>query len=111
LANLRFALSLRDVEDLLAERALDIFYEIARQRSSEINLRECCAIKIETEGVLGSRPFWLWRGVDDDRDVLDRRRDKKVAIKLLRRLLKKQSLAPELLVTNQFRSHSAARTR
>jgi transposase-like protein len=51
--------------------------------------------------------------VDDEGEVLDlrvqrRRRDAKAAAKLMRRLLKKQGFAPDVLVTNRLRSYGAA---
>jgi hypothetical protein len=46
--------------------------------------------------IIGGRQFWLWRAVDDQGEVLDllvqRRRDKAAAMKLMRKLLKKQGL-------------------
>ena len=57
--------------------------------------------------------FWLWRAVDDEGEVLDllvqRRRDKTAAVKLMRKLLKKQSFAPDVLVTDKLRSYGAAK--
>jgi len=48
--------------------------------------------------MIAGRQFWLWRAVDDEGEVLDllvqRRRDKAVAVKLMRKLLKKQGLRP-----------------
>ena len=48
--------------------------------------------------IIGQK-FWLWRAVDDEGEVLDllveRRRDKAAAMKLMRKLLKKQGFAPE----------------
>ena len=53
------------------------------------------------------RQFWLWRAVDDEGEVLDlfvqRRRDKAAAVKLMRKLLKKQGFAPDVLVTDKLR--------
>ena len=55
---------------------------------------------------------WLWRAVDQDGFVLDvlvqSRRDKKAAIRLLRKLLKKHAFAPERLVTDDLRPYGAA---
>jgi transposase-like protein len=55
----------------------------------------------------------LWRAVDDEGEVLDllvqRRRDKAAAVKLLRKLLKRQGFAPEVLVTDKLRSYGAAK--
>jgi transposase-like protein len=63
---------------------------------------------------IAGRQFWLWRAVDDEGEVLDllvqRRRDKAAAVKLMRKLLKKQGFAPEVLVTDRLRSYGAARS-
>ncbi len=56
----------------------------------------------------------LWRAVDDEGEVLDvlvqKRRNKAAAVKLMRKLLKKQGFAPEVIVTDKLRSYGAART-
>jgi transposase-like protein len=63
---------------------------------------------------LAGRQVWLWRAVDDEGEVLDllvqRRRDKAAAVKLMRKLLKKQGFAPDILVTDKLRSYGAARS-
>jgi putative transposase len=64
--------------------------------------------------MIAGRQFWLWRAVDNEGEVLDLlvqpRRDKLAAVKLMRKLLKKQGFAPEVLVTDKLRSYSAATT-
>ena len=49
---------------------------------------------------IAGRQFWLWRAVDDEGEVLDllvqRRRDKAAAVKLMRKLIKKQGFAPDV---------------
>ena len=54
-----------------------------------------------------------WRAVDQDGFVLDvlvqSRRDKKAAKRLLRKLLKKQGRAPRVLITDKLRSYAAAK--
>ena len=89
---LRFTLSYRDVEELLAERGLDISYETVRR-------------------IAGER-MYLWRAVDHEGEVLDmlvqRRRDTRAALRLMRKLLKKHGFAPKLLVTDKLRSYAAA---
>ena len=64
--------------------------------------------------IIGGRQFWLWRAVDDEGEVLDllvqRRRDRASAVKLMRKLLKKQGFAPEVLVTDKLRSYGAAKS-
>src|SRR5271169_4649122 len=63
--------------------------------------------------MIAGTQFWLWRAVDDEGEVLDllvqRRRDKAAAVKLMRKLLKKQGLAPDTLVTDKLRSYRAAK--
>ena len=63
---------------------------------------------------IAGRRFWLWRSVDDEGEFLDllvqRRRDKAAAVKLMRKLLKKQGSAPDVLVTDQLRSYGAAKS-
>ena len=121
----RFTLSYRDVEDMLAERGLDVSYEtvrrwvlkfgplfaqeLARGRprpSSRWHLDEMAVI-------IAGEQFWLWRAVDDEGEVLDllvqRRRGKAAAVKLMRKLMKKQGFAPDVLVTAKLRSYGAAK--
>jgi transposase-like protein len=56
--------------------------------------------------------MYLWRAVDHEGEVLDmqvqRRRDTRAAQPLMRKLLKKQGVAPKLLVTDKLRSYAAA---
>ncbi len=61
--------------------------------------------------IAGNR-MHLWRAVDHEGEVLDmliqRRRDSRTALRLMRKLLKKQGFAPKLLVTDKLRSYAAA---
>jgi transposase-like protein len=63
--------------------------------------------------MIAGTQFWLWRAVDDEGEVLDllvqRRRDKAAAVKLMRKLLKKHGFAPDVVVTDQLRSYAAAK--
>jgi len=56
--------------------------------------------------------YWLWRAVDSEGEVLDllvqRRRNAKVAKKLMIKLLKKYGFAPTQIVTDRLRSYPAA---
>ena len=124
---LRFTLSFRDVEDLLAERGLDLSYETVRRWvlkfgplfAKELRLRRHRPTSQwhldEMAVLISGRQFWLWRAVDDEGEILDllvqRRRDAKAAARLMRKLLKKHGFAPTLLVTDKLRSYGAARTR
>jgi transposase-like protein len=121
----RFTLSYRDVEDLLAERGLDVSYETVRRwvlKFGPLFARELRGRRHrptsqwhldEMAVVIGGKQFWLWRAVDDEGEVLDllvqRRRDKNAAVKLMRKLRKKQGFAPDVLVTDKLRSYGAAR--
>jgi putative transposase len=116
------SLSYRDVEDLLAERGLDVSYETVRRGvlkfgpsfarefrrrrprpTSRWHLDEMAVMIADRQ----------WRAVDDEGDVLDllgpRWRDKTAAVKLMRKLLKKQGFAPDVLVTDKRRSYGAAK--
>ena len=63
--------------------------------------------------IIAGEQFWLWRAVDDEGEVLDllvqRRRGKAAAVKLMRKLMKKQGVAPDVLVTNRRSSTEPAR--
>jgi transposase-like protein len=122
----RFTLSFRDVEDLLAERGLDVSYETVRRwvlKFGPLFARELRRRRHrptsqwhldEMAVLIAGRRFWLWRAVDDEGEVLDllvqRRRDARAATKLMRKLLKKQGFAPKTLVTDRLRSYGAAKT-
>jgi putative transposase len=59
------------------------------------------------------RRMYLWRAVDNEGEILDLlvqpRRDRSAALRLMRKLLKKQGSAPRLLVTNKLASYACAR--
>ena len=61
---------------------------------------------------IAGRRMYLWRAVDHEGEILDmlvqRRRDKCAALRLMRKLLKKQGFAPKLLVTDKLRSYGSA---
>src|SRR5437879_8262667 len=61
---------------------------------------------------IAGKRMYLWRAVDHEGEVLDmlvqRRRDTKAALRLMRKLLKKQGFAPKLLVTDKFGSYGSA---
>src|ERR1700755_70472 len=121
---LRFTLSYRDVEELLAERALDISYETVRCWVWKFGpmiarrLRRCRPrpsnrwhIDEMVVRIAGER-MYVWRAVDHEGEILDmlvqRRRDGRAALRLMRKLLKKQGFAPKLLVTDKLRSYACA---
>ncbi len=123
---LRFTLSCHDVEDLLAERGLVVSYETVRRwvlQFGPLFVRELRHRRPrptaqwhldEMAVAIAGRRFWLWRAVDDEGEVLDLlvqpRRDKAAAVKLMRKLLKKQGFAPDVMVTDKLRSYCAAKS-
>ncbi len=102
----RFTLSYRDVEEMLAERGLDVSYETVRRWFLKFgsiiaaNLRRPRPRPSdhwhldEMVIVIQKKRYWLWRAVDNEGEVLDflvqRRRNAKAARKLMKKLLKKQ---------------------
>lgn len=59
------------------------------------------------------RKYWLWRAVVADGYVLDAliqsRRDKTAALRLMRKLLKGQCITPRVIITDKLRSYNAAK--
>ena len=120
----RFTLSFRDVEEMLAERGLDISYETVRRwflkfgSTIAANLRRTRPRPSdhwhfdEMVIVIRRKRYWLWRAVDNEGEVLDflvqSRRNTKAAKKLMKKLLKKQGFAPTRIVTDKLRSYPAA---
>ena len=120
----RFTMSLRDVEDLLAERGIDVTYETVRCWANKFgpaiaaNIRrrrsrpDCVWHLDEMVVRIGGKRMFMWRAVDKEGEVLDvlvqKRRNKAAALKLLRKLLKKQGFKPEKIVTDGLRSYKAA---
>jgi len=62
---------------------------------------------------IGGKRFWLWRAVDNEGEVLDilvqGRRDTNAALRLIRKLLRKQGFAPTVMVTDKLGSYGCAR--
>ena len=62
---------------------------------------------------IAGQKYWVWRAVDQDGIVLDilvqSRRDKRAAKRLLRKLLKKQQRPPRVLITDKLASYGAAK--
>jgi len=121
---LRFTLSYRDVEELLAERGLDISYEtvrrwvlkfgpaiVRRPRQRRPRPSDRWHLDEVVVRIAGER-MYLWRAVDDEGEVLDmlvqRRRNTRSALRLMRKLLKKQGFVPKCLVTDKLRSYASA---
>src|SRR5438270_6962972 len=121
---LRFTLSYRDVEDLLAERGFDVSYETVRswvlkfgpiiaRRLRQSRPRPSNRWHLDEMVVrIAGKRMYLWRAVDHEGEVLEilvqRRRHKCAAVKLMRKLLRKQGFAPKTVTTDKLRSYGAA---
>ena len=121
----RFNQSLREVEEMLLERGIDVSYETVRRWTSKFgpqiarNLRRRQARPgdvwhlDEVVVKIAGRSFWLWRAVDQDGvtldEILQTRRDKRAAKRLLVRLIKRYSVVPKRIVTDKLRSYNAAK--
>jgi len=120
----RFPLSYRDVEDLLAERGIEVSYETVRRwvlKFGRAYARKLRRTRPRPNGrwhldevfvSINGKRMYLWRAVDSEGEVLDilvqSRRNKKAALKLMRKLLKKQGHAPTEVVTDKLPSYGTA---
>ena len=120
----RFTLSYRDIEEMLAERGVDVSYETVRRwflkfgPAIAANLRRSRPRPSdhwhldEMVVTINGKRYWLWRAVDNEGEVLDfliqPKRNTKAAKKLLIKLLKRQGFAPTRIVTDKLRSYAAA---
>ena len=125
---IRFPLSLRNVEDLLHERGIDVSYETIRfwclrfgpMFASEIRRKRVDRMRAfsnarwhldEVFVKINGERHYLWRAVDHEGEVLEsvvtKRRDKRAALKLLKKLMKRYG-QPREIVTDRLRSYGAA---
>ena len=120
----RFPLSLRMVEEMLAFRGIVVSHETLRQWGRKFGQAfgngvrrrlpragdkwHLDEVTLKINGVT----HWLWRAVDQAGMVLDvlvqSRRDKQAATRLLRKLLKRQMQAPRVMITDKLASYGAA---
>jgi putative transposase len=121
----RFALSYRDVEELLAARGVIVSYETIRQwcgkfgqqyANSLCRRRPRSGDKWHLDEVfirINGEQHYLWRAVDQDGQVLDilvqSRRDAAAARKFFRKLLKRLSYVPRVVITDKLASYGAAK--
>jgi putative transposase len=124
----RFPLSLRNVEDLLFERGIDICHEtvrlwwnrfgpmfaadIRRQRVSRMRgFRQWRWHLDEVFVKINGETHYLWRAVDHEGEILEsyvtKKRDKSAALAFMKRALKRHGKA-ETIVTDGLRSYPAA---
>lgn len=124
----RFPLSLRNVEDLLHERGIDVSHETVRYWWNRFGPVFAADIRKKRAERLRAWPQWqwhvdevfvkingerhyLWRAVDHEGEVLEsvvtKRRNKRAALKMLRKLMRRYG-RPEVLVTDRLPSYRAA---
>jgi len=113
----RFGLSVRDVEDRLAERDISVTYEAIRQWCRTIGLDYARRLRgrmgdtwylDELFVKIQGRQQYLWRAVDEDGDLIDilvqSRRNRRAATRFFRKLSKRQGREPRRLITDKLRS-------
>ena len=123
----RFPLSLRNVEDLLHERGIDVSHEAVRywwhrfgpMFAAEIRQRRIASMKSshwrwhldEMFVKINGEQHFLWRAVDHEGEVLEsfvtKTRDKRAALKFLKKAMRRHG-RPEITVTDRLRSYGAA---
>ncbi|RDI51486.1 IS6 family transposase [Microvirga subterranea] len=121
----RFPLSLRMVEEMLAARGILVSHETVRQWALKFGQSFANQIRrrLPASGdkwhldevviSIAGQKHWLWRAVDQHGVVLDilvqSRRNAKAAKRLLRKLLKKQGVAPRVMITDKLASYATAK--
>nr|WP_232366678.1 IS6 family transposase [Alteripontixanthobacter muriae] len=126
----RFPLSLRNVEDLLFERGIDISHEtvrhwwnrfgplfaadIRRQRVSRVRgFRQRQWHLDEMYVKVNEEMHYLWRAVDQEGEILEsyvtKAKDKAAALKFMRKALRRHG-SPERITTDGLRSYKVAMT-
>jgi transposase-like protein len=119
-----FTLSLRDIEELLAERGIQVSCESIRRwvarfgpeigrRLRQHRPRAHSQWHLDEMFVsMDGKLMDLWRAIDQNGEILDvlvqAERDKRAALKLMRNLLKKNGFAPRTIVGDKLRSYAAA---
>lgn len=120
----RFNLSLRDVEELLAERGVEVSHETIRRWVARFGPQMAKRMRRtrntphpqwhldEMYVSIGGRWMYLWRAIDQEGKVLDflvqPKRDTRAALKFMRRLLKSQGVAPKTIGTDKWKAYAAA---
>lgn len=125
---IRFPLSLRNVEDLLHERGIEISHETVRywwnrfgpifaaeiRRRRVDRMSQCRKWKWHLDEMyvkINGEMHYLWRAVDHEGEVLEsfvtKTRDRKAALKFLKKSMRRHG-RPETIVTDRLRSYGAA---
>jgi putative transposase len=121
----RFNLSLREVEDLMLERGADVSYETIRRWTVKFGPLIAHVLRRrqprpgdvwhldEVVVKIAGRSYWLWRAVDQHgvvpEEILQSKRDKRAAKRLLINLMKRWGFVPKRISTDKLRSYGAAK--
>ncbi|MEO9648526.1 MAG: IS6 family transposase, partial [Roseobacter sp.] len=121
----RFNLSLREIEEMLLERGIDVSYETIRrwmvkfgpQIANVLRRRQCRPGDVwhldEVVVKIAGNSFYLWRAVDQHgvvlEEILQSKRDKRAAKRLLVKLMKRHGFIPKRMITDKLRSYGAAK--
>jgi putative transposase len=121
---LRFTLSYRDVEELLAERGVEVSYETLRRWVLTFGPEIARRLRVRRSKPhsrwhldemfvrIGGEQMYLWRAVDSEGEILEvlvqAKRNKQAAQKLIRKLLKKHGTAPTECITDRCPAYAAA---
>ena len=120
----RFPLSFREVEEILAERGINVRYETVRPWILKFGPAIAANVRsrrVRASGTfhldevfvrIGGKRTYLWRAADDEGEVLEvlaqSHRNKRAALKLMRKFLKRQGYIPDEIVTDKLGSYFAA---
>jgi putative transposase len=120
----RFDLSHRDVEDWMAQRGITVSYEAIRLWCNKFGSIYVQRLRRKHQGYgdtffsnevfikIQGKQHHLWRAVDQDGEVVDvflqKRRDRKAAKRLVKRLRHKHKAEPRKVVTDKLRGYNAA---
>src|SRR6478672_4840848 len=110
---LRFTLSYRDVEYETVRNWVLKFGPIIARRLRRGRPRPSDRWHLDEMVVrIAGKHMYLWRAVNHEGEVLEilvqRRRDRSAAVKLMRKLLRKQGFAPTRVTTDKLHSYGAA---
>ena len=120
----RFNMSHRDIEDLLAERGIEVSYEAIRLWCNKFGPQYAKRLKRKHQGYgdtfyidevfvkIQGKQQYLWRAVDQDGEVVDvflqSRRDGATAKRFFKRLLRNHGNEPRKIVTDKLKSYGVA---
>lgn len=110
----------------MAERGISVSFQTVSEWATKFGLKFAYQLRRRSRSnfsdkwqfdemvvTIKGKKYWLWRAVDANGYVLDAllqsRRNKAAALRLMRKLLKDQGTTPRVMVTDKLRSYSAAK--